>query len=195
MLKVPIRGDGTVQFVGIDPGTSFPGVGIITYSVETKQIVRVSAHCFNLEKMAREAIKSQYQNPRYLRLLAFRGILRDIFRKEKPIKIASEHPYLNSRTPGAVIPLAECLYMIENEVHEYNPHLCLERIDPSSIKNSVGVKGNSGDKEAMTKGILKIPEIMDVLTMDIKTMDNNAVDSIAVAYCSLKRELDSEYPH
>lgn len=195
MLKIPVRGDGVVKFVGIDPGTSFPGISVYSYNVESRKIVRAAAHCFNLEKLAREAIKSQYQNPRYLRLQVFRGILRDILRKERPIKVASEHPYLNSRTPGAVIPLAECLYMIEQEVHEYNPHLCLERIDPSSIKNSVGVKGNSGDKEAMTKAILKIPEIMEVLTMDITTMDNNAVDSLAVGYCSLKRELDSDYPH
>ena len=85
--------------------------------------------------------------------------------------------------------------MTEQEVHEYNPYLCLEKIDPSSVKNAVGVKGNSGDKEAMTKAIAGIDEIASVLTTDIATMDNNAVDSIAVAYCSLKRELSNDYPH
>lgn len=194
MLKLP-SGSSVVKFVGIDPGTSFPGISIISYDVELQQIVRVAAHCFNLEKLSRRSIHSDYQNPRYLRLQVFRGILKDIFKKERPIKIASEHPYINPRTPGAVIPLAECLFMIEQEVHAYNPYLCLERIDPSSIKNAVGVKGNSGDKEAMTKGIAKIPEIMSVLTMDLTTMDNNAVDSIAVGYCSMKRELSNDYPH
>jgi hypothetical protein len=42
----------------------------------------------------------------------------------------------------------------------------------------------------MTEAIKKIPEIMDVLVGDIDSMDNNAVDSLAVAYCSLKRELN-----
>jgi hypothetical protein len=116
--------------------------------------------------------------------------LRDMFRRERPLKIASEHPYINPRTPGAVIPLAECLVLIESEVMDYDPYLCLERIDPSSIKNAVGVKGNSGEKHAMTEAIKKIPAIMDVLVGDIDTMDNNAVDSVAVTYCSLQRELN-----
>lgn len=80
--------------------------------------------------------------------------------------------------------------MIEGVVYEYDPYLGLIKIDPSSIKKSVGVKGTSGDKHAMTEAIEKIPEIMDVLSGDIKKMNNNAVDGIAVAYCSLKRELE-----
>ncbi|HEX9137653.1 MAG TPA: hypothetical protein VF905_12020, partial [Nitrospirota bacterium] len=72
-------------------------------------------------------------------------------------------------------------------------YLCIERIDPSSIKKAVGVKGTSDDKHAMTEAIKKIPEIMDVLIGDIDTMDNNAVDAIAVGYCSLNRELNHEY--
>lgn len=193
MLRIPSDGNGVVKFIGIDPGTSAPGVCVMSYSVPKKQIVRVAAHCFDLERLSRRSNDSGYQNPRYLRLQVFRGILKDIFKTERPLKIASEHPYINPRTPGAVIPLAECLFMTEQEVHAYDPHLCLERIDPSSIKNSVGVKGNSGDKHAMTEAIKKISAIMDVLVMDIETMDNNAVDSIAVAYCSLQRELNHEY--
>lgn len=106
--------------------------------------------------------------------------------------VASEHPYINPGMPGAVIPLAECLLIEEQAVFEYDPYMSLEKIDPSSIKKAVGVSGTSGDKHAMTEAIKKIPEIMDVLVGDIDTMNNNAVDSIAVAYCSLKRELSHE---
>ena len=193
MLRIPDQGNGVVKFIGIDPGTSFPGVGILSYSVPKKQIVRAASHCFDLERLARRSPLAEYQNPRYLRIQVFRSILRDIFGNEKPLKIASEYPYINIQRPGAVIPLAECLYMIEQEVHSYDPYLCLERIAPSDIKNSVGVKGNSGDKHAMTEAVKKIPEIMDVLVMDISTMNNNAVDGLAAAYCSLKRELNHEY--
>lgn len=190
MLHIPHDGDGIVKFVGFDPGTSFPGVGLIHYDVESKAIVRASAVCLNLEKMAKRSPHFDYQTLRFLKLQAFRMFQRDLFKKERPMSIASEHPYINPRMPGAVIPLAECLYMTEEEVHRYNPYMHLERIDPSSIKNSVGVKGNSGDKHAMTEAIKKIPEIMDVLVGDIDSMDNNAVDSLAVTYCSLKRELN-----
>jgi Holliday junction resolvasome RuvABC endonuclease subunit len=190
MLHIPHDGDGIVKFVGFDPGTSFPGVGLLHYDVEERKIVRATAIALNLEKMAKRSPHFQYQNLRYLKLQAFRMYQRALFRKERPMAIASEHPYINPRMPGAVIPLAECLYMTEQEVHAYNPYMCLERIDPSSIKNAVGVKGNSGEKHAMTEAIKKIPEIMDVLVGDIDSMDNNAVDSLAVAYCSLKRELN-----
>lgn len=190
MLHIPHDGDGIVKFVGIDPGTSFPGVGLIHYDVPEKKIVRATAVCLNLEKIAKRNPHFQYQNLRFLKLQAFKMFLRDLFKKERPMAIASEHPFINPKRPGAVIPLAECLYMTEQEVHAYNPYMSLEKIDPSSIKNAVGVKGNSGDKHAMTEAIKKIPEIMDVLVGDIDAMDNNAVDSLAVTYCSLKRELD-----
>lgn len=190
MLHIPHDGDGIVKFVGIDPGTSFPGVGLIHYDVPEKKIVRATAVCLRLEKMAKRSPQFEYQTLRFLKLQAFRMFLRDLFKKERPMAVASEHPYINPGTPGAVIPLAECLFMTEQEVHRYNPYMQLEKIDPSSIKNAVAVKGNSGDKHAMTEAIKKIPEIMDVLVGDIDVMNNNAVDSLAVAYCSLKRELD-----
>lgn len=193
MLHIPSDGKGVVKFIGIDPGTSFPGVCVLSYDVPNKQIVRVAAHCFDLERLARRSVHSEYQNPRYLKLLAFREVLRDIFRSERPLKVSSESPFINPRRPGAVIPLAECLYVIEQEVHEHNPYLSLDKIPPSPIKNAVGVAGNSGDKNAMTEAIKKIPAIMDVLIGDINTMNNNAVDSIAVAYCSLQRELNHEH--
>lgn len=132
-----------------------------------------------------------YQRERYLKLMALGTFLTDLFRHERPFKIASEHPFINIKRPGAVIPLAECLLVIENAVFDYNPYLSLEKIDPSSIKNAVGVKGNSGEKHAMTEGIAKIPEVMDVLVNDLGTMDNNAVDSLAVTYCSFIREYRS----
>lgn len=187
-LRIP-DGPGIVVFVGIDPGTSFPGVGIIHYDVPNKKIVRVSGRVFNLERMARDEIKRDRQQARFLRLLSFKEALRNTFINHKPIKIASEHPYINPRTPGAVIPLAECLFMTESAVHDYNPDLSLEKIDPSSIKKAVGVSGSSGDKLAMARAIKNIPELYDVLVDDIDTMDNNAVDAVAVTYCSLKREL------
>lgn len=190
MLVIPHDGNGVVKFVGIDPGTSFPGVSLIQYDVPNKQIVRVSAQCLNLERMCRRSNYQDYQTLRFLKLMAFKEFLQDMFRRERPMKIASEHPYINPRMPGAVIPLAESLMIEEQAVHEYNPYLNLEKIDPSSIKNAVGVKGNSGEKHAMTEAIKKIPELMDVLVGDIDTMDNNAVDSVAVGYCSLKRELN-----
>lgn len=192
MLHMPHDGKGVVKLLSIDPGTSFPGVCLMHFDVPNKKLVRVSAQCLNLERLSRRSNYSGYQTQRFLKLNAFRIFLRDTMRKERPFKVASEHPFINPRMPGAVIPLAECLALIEQEVYNYDPYLAIEKIDPSSIKNAVGVKGNSGDKHAMTEAIKKIPAIMDVLVGDIDTMDNNAVDSIAVGYCSLQRELNHD---
>lgn len=193
MLRIPSDGKGVVKFIGIDPGTSFPGVCVLSYDVPNKQIVRVAAHCFDLERLARRSVYSEYQNPRYLKIIAFREVLRDLLRSERPLKVSSESPFINVKRPGAVIPLAECLFMIEEVLFEHNPYLSLDKIPPSPIKQAVGVAGNSGDKNAMTEAIKKIPEIMDVLIGDINTMNNNAVDSVAVAFCSLQRELNHEH--
>lgn len=189
MLVIPHDGHGVVKFVGIDPGTTRPGVGIIDYDAENRKIIRVRLQVLHLEKMARSIPYTRSQSPRFLKLLAFRHFMLALLKLERPLGVASEHPFINIKRPGAVIPLAECLFMLEDVVHEYDPYMGLEKIDPSSIKNSVGVKGNSGEKHAMTEGMKKIPEIMDVLEGDIDKMDNNAIDAGAVAYCSLKREL------
>lgn len=190
MLPVPDEGDGVVCIVGIDPGTSLPGLCLLYYDVISKKIVRINSRVLKLEKYSRNSPLKGYQTDRFLRLKYLDDILRETFYREKPVMIASEHPYINQKTPGAVIPLAECLSITENAVYDYNPYMALERIDPSSIKNAVGVKGNSGEKHAMTEAIKKIPELVDNLIQDIDTLDNNAVDAIAVSYCSLKRELN-----
>lgn len=190
MLPLP-TGSAIVKFIGIDPGTKFPGLAIIFYDLSERKIVYVRSICLDLVKMSRTSIYRETQTERFLQLKAFCQYLHLFLRLERPIKVASEHPYINPRMPGAVIPLAECLYEIETTVYQYNPYMGLEKIDPSSIKKSVGVSGTSGDKHAMTEAIKKIPEIMNVLEGDIDTMNNNAVDAIAVAYCSLKRELES----
>ena len=193
MSNIIELGDGVVCFVGIDPGSRRPGICLLYYNLTTKQIVRVWARVYNLDRYADRAIHVDYQNHRFLRIKAFKEILGSLFRMNRPSNIASEHPYINPRTPGAVIPLAECLFASEEAVYEYNPYMKLERIDPSSIKNAVGVKGNSGDKTAMTKAIAAIPELSNCIVGNLATMDNNAVDSIAVAYCSLKRALDPSW--
>lgn len=192
MLRIP-TGSATVSFIGIDPGTTKPGIGIIRYDLESEKIVHVSGHCFNLDRLAKRYTYGQYQNHRHVKLQVFRGIFRDLLRRERPIGVASEHPYINQQRPGAVIPLAECLFMTEQEVHDYNPYMALEKIDPSSVKKGVGVKGDSGDKHAMTIAISQIEAIVSCLNVDLLTMDNNAVDGIAVAYCSLMRELDHDF--
>ena len=193
-MSTPIdKNDGLVCFVGIDPGSRRPGICVLYYSLTTQRIVRIVARVYNLDRYADRAIHVDYQNHRFLRIKAFKEILLSTFRMNRPCNVASEHPYINPRTPGAVIPLAECLFASEEAVYEYNPYLKLERIDPSSIKNAVGVKGNSGNKHAMTEAISKIEELSSVIIGNLATMDNNAVDSIAVAYCSLKRALDPSW--
>lgn len=188
MLPLP-TGSGTVVFIGIDPGTTFPGVGTIHYDVPSKKIVRASGRVLNLGRMIRHSPYRDHQQERFLKVEELRMHLRSYFKQKRPIKVASEHPFINVKRPGAVIPLAECLATIEQEVFYYDPYLSLEKIDPSSIKKCVGVSGTSDDKHEMTEAIKKIPELMDVLVNDIDSMDNNAVDGLAVAYCSLKREL------
>lgn len=189
MLAIPKDGHGIVKFIGIDPGTNTPGVGIIHYDTVEKRIVKVSAQCLKLERMIRRSPHLSHQAERFLKLMALEKFLTTMFRKERPLGVGCESPFINQKRPGAVIPLAECMLVVERAVYCYDPHTKLEKIDPSTIKKTVGVKGTSSDKHDMTEAMLKIPEIADVFSGDLKSMDNNAVDGVAVAYCCLQREL------
>jgi hypothetical protein len=53
-----------------------------------------------------------------------------------------------------------------------------DTIDPSTIKKSIGVKGNSGDKELMREAVRKITN--NSVPVDI--MDEHSIDSIAIGY-------------
>jgi len=189
MLNIPDTGSGIVKIIGIDPGTMFPGVCTISYDTEYKEIIYISSICLNLDRITKNSEYVDYQPYRFLKLIKLKEYLLDIFKVDKPVLVAAEHPYMNPRMPGAVIPLAQCFMTIQMAVFDYNPLLDTTFIDPSTIKNSVGVKGNSKDKNSMSIAISKIPEIVDNLNTDIEKMNNNAVDAIAIAYCALKREL------
>jgi len=167
MLNIPDSGSGIVKIIGIDPGTTFPGISIIGYCLEDKEIVSVSSICLNLDRITKHSDYIEYQPFRFLKLMKLKEYLSEIFYTEKPILVAAEHPYMNPRMPGAVIPLAQCFMAIQTAVFEFNPRLDTTFIDPSTIKKSVGVKGTSGDKNAMTIAISKIPEIMNNLNTDI----------------------------
>lgn len=188
MLPLP-KGKSVVCIVGIDPGTTKPGLCLLYYDVVSKRIVKVVSRVLSLEKYTRNTPYLNYQTDRFLRLKAFDNIIRDVLRTERPIRVGSEVPFINIKRPGAVIPLAECLSITENAVYDHDPYMTLDRIEPSLVKKAVGVKGNSGDKHAMTEAIAKIPQLADNILGNLFRLDNNAVDSTAVAFATLLKEI------
>src|SRR5690606_32969254 len=68
--------------------------------------------------------------------------------------IVSESPYLR-RLAQAFAALTECVMAIRRAVYRYNHFITLDLIDPATVKNSVGVPGNSGDKMLMRSAVNK----------------------------------------
>lgn len=191
MLPLPSGDDAVVCFVGIDPGTTKPGLCLLYYDMSSRQIVKIIARVLTLDKFIRDSPYTNYQNEKFLRLRALDLILRDVLRTERPVRVASEVPFINIKRPGAVIPLAECLNVVENCVFDYNPYMPLDKFAPSLVKKAVHARTNSNDKNEMTTAILEIPELANNVVGRLRHMDNNAVDSIAVAYAAFKLEFPS----
>ncbi len=91
--------------------------------------------------------------------------------------VVSESPYMG-RFPQAFATLTECMVAIRKACYNYNAYMNFDTIDPSTIKKSVGVKGNSGDKELMREAVRKITN--NSVPVDI--MDEHSIDSIAIGY-------------
>lgn len=92
-------------------------------------------------------------------------------------QIVSESPYMG-RFPQAFAALTECLTMIKNAAYHHNPNVPLHLIDPATIKNHVGVKGNSGDKNKMTDAVARLTGT----SYNLQHLDEHGIDSIAVGY-------------
>lgn len=173
---------GTI--IGIDPGSTRLGVSIFRFNVVNLKIISVKAFTINLDKVHRNDWLVFQYGDRVARLRELNRIMLNIFIEHEPDVVVSESPFMNMRRPAAFEALIETMCEIRQALITYDPCMRLLTIDPSSIKNAVGEKGNAG-KEEIKQAVSKLEEI--VLEQPIETMSEHAIDSLAVAYTQFKR--------
>lgn len=186
-----------MSIIGLDPGTETLGVGVLYVELEDFRIVSSSAKTYRGSKLAGKADWiSEVHGDRTGRIEAHLHNLVQIFREVRPMDIACESPFSNKKFPQSFGALVETLSAIRRAVMQYDIWKPLHLVDPPSVKNAVGVKGNKGGPEGkalMLQALLRLAGEFNyngVIPFD--QLDEHSVDALAVAYWrykTLKQEL------
>lgn len=189
MLTMPADASPILPIVGIDPGSVSLGVGVIWFNIDTNCIEMTEAKTYNGEKLGRGSWITERSGDRAGRIAGLKDNLLRIFNIVQPVVIASESPFFNQRRPQAYGALTEVVCAIREAVEDYDRWKHLQLIDPPTVKNAVGAKGNAGKEEVKEK-LLGLPHINYQGEVPLYALDEHSVDAIAVAYCQLLRLME-----
>lgn len=166
-------------YLSIDPGTSMLGTTVNAITPDNQWVV-LHTCTTNISALL------QHKYPKYLLELhgerffksQLAGEVISKFAIDWDVnKIVSESPYMG-KFAQAFAALTECMLCMRLSGYAYDPYTLMGTLDPATIKNHVGVKGNSGDKEKMREAVRKIAGNM----VNVDLLDEHAIDSIAVGY-------------
>jgi len=181
---MPADPDCLASIVGLDPGTDTLGVGIITFDVRTLWIDHTSALTLKGSKCRMDPMMIESHSERFARINTLGLNILDILRYHRPVAVVCESPFFNSKRPQAFAALIEATAMIRQTVWEYDRTIGLDLVDPPSVKQAVGAKGNAG-KDDVHKAVLQIGELNFRGLLPLSSLDEHSIDAIAVAYSKL----------
>jgi hypothetical protein len=184
MLIIPHGSPSIASVIGLDPGTDTLGCTALRFNIDTLEIDSWFAHTFKGKRMGRHSWVTEVHGEKYGRIDALGQILRRVYSEECPIAIGSESPFFSHLHPGSYRPLVEILTEIRMSVKDFDSWYSLYEVDPPTVKNTVGVKGNKGGKEGkaiMLQAVLNCPELMTTATQDVSQLDEHEIDSAVVA--------------
>lgn len=187
---MPSDDNTLVSVVGIDPGSDTMGVGIITFDIFSHVIESCEAYTFAGMKLPGSEWATEIASERIQRIGAHEANLVKIFRKVRPLAIASEAPFINKRFPQAGLVLTEVISAIRAAVRAYDQWRPLYMVEPSKAKNAVGASGGA-DKDKVKAAMLLLPELVNTALTPIVDLDEHSVDGLAVAMCLKKALCDS----
>lgn len=185
MLTMPADASPYASILGIDPGTECLGVACIEFNVVTLEIHGAEAMTFKGSKLPTPEWVQDLHGDRVGRIWAHRENLLRVLSQVDPISIACESPFFNRMRPQAYGALTEIVYAVRNAIMDYTHYLDLTLIDPPSVKNAVGAKGNA-DKHTVHNAVLALPDLNYAGRIPLADLDEHSIDSLAVAYCRYK---------
>jgi len=171
----------SIRILSIDPGSSHVGFAVLDLT-NTNRITLKHVETFNPNKHLLD-VKDviEQHGPRFARILKINQFFYELMELYKPDIIVCEAPFYNRLRPGAFKALVEVISSLQHTVYDYDPSVMFHTTDPSTVKKSVGVKGTSGDKEAIRSAISHL-NIFYGDTIALEVLDEHSVDAIAVGY-------------
>jgi Holliday junction resolvasome RuvABC endonuclease subunit len=186
---MPQASSNVAAIIGMDPGSFSLGVAVLHFNIETLQIVSVEAWTLNGVKLAREyPWVVELHGDLEGRIHGMRERLFRTLMYFQPLLVASEAPFISKKFPQAGLVLTRVVSAVRHAVMQFDVWKTVDFIDPPTVKNAVGVKGNKGGKEGkdeMAKAVAKLVENGDIVytgLTPLAELDEHSIDAIAVAY-------------
>lgn len=183
----PFDYDKVIRLVGIDPGTNSLGVSVFERHIDTNEIALLWTSTIKGINFGKEYEKIMELNgERFAKVYGYKSSLVDFFNNWQPNLIVSEGNYMG-RFPSAYGALTEMVLTIRLAALEYRSDMAVKVIDPSTVKKTIGVPGNTGDKELIKKRV-KLLNIKFSQPQTIDNLDEHSLDSIAIGYWGISQE-------
>ena len=181
MLPIPVSNLNIAKIMGIDPGTETLGISIISFCVDTFNIVNNESYTYYGSKLPTDEWIFNIHGARFQRIEAHRNNILKLLHQHTPLIIACESPFINSKFPQAGMALVEVMAMVRYAVYQYDNFKPLYQISPSEVKNAIGATGG-GNKEMVKERIMRIKELSDTAIKTLQSLDEHSLDSLGVAY-------------
>lgn len=176
--------------IGLDPGSTTTGVGILYLNPNTLVIEKTTAFTIQADQLKHADWMSEHHADRFRRLVSLRQELTELFRRLQPIEVGCESPFYNRFRPNAYGVLVETLMFIRQAVWDYDEKIALTTIDPPNVKKAIGAAGNA-KKDGMTEALSQMTALH--LDTDVHLLDEHSVDAVAVAFGTYKELLRRLY--
>ena len=176
----------TLRVLSIDPG--FNNLGVAFNLLNYKTGIHVVDFCttFHIPRIAKiyeESCIAHCTNS-MVNVSSVKNLISSLLHTYQPDVVVCEAAYLG-RFANAFVSLSLCLHAIEKATFDYDYDVGYVTFDPASVKNSVGVKGNSKDKEDMRVAIMANLNIVSAI--DFNSLDEHSIDSIGIGHCYFTR--------
>ena len=168
--------DNLITLIGIDPGSSKLGVGIMVIDSSNSSIVESDAFTLNADSLITSDWIREIHGDRIARITALQNELNHLFNQYNPIAVACESPYFSMRQPGAFSALTEVMYSVRQAVMSYNICCPFYTVEPSNVKKAVNA-GWISNKDSVKSALGSITEIMNCLITDFNQLDEHSIDA------------------
>jgi Holliday junction resolvasome RuvABC endonuclease subunit len=185
MLTMPQGASPYASILGIDPGTETLGMASIEFNIQTLEIHGCEAKTFRGSKLIQSDWLEDLHGSRFARIHAHCENFARILRLTGPAYIASESPFFSRAHPQAYGALTEIVFAMRMTLFQYDAAMEVAYIDPPSVKNAVGAKGNA-DKDAVKRALLALPGLNYAGRIPLEKLDEHSIDALAVAYARLQ---------
>lgn len=177
--------------LAIDPGANM-GITVVTISMADKRMYVKDSFTLTMDEATRANLIHREE------VLTRRHSIRD-YLQHKLTRLLDRYDIdhviyeaaYNSRSLVAYDSLVFYGNTISDVCHYHDFDLTYESITPSQVKTNIGVKGNSGDKEAIRKAVARCTDIELPQWLYLEGLTEHAVDSIAIAYVAYQQCLRS----